>query len=155
MNGPDDYLLNFRLGQDGKPLLNNGEYWLKNQPYNFDSAAGIDYTVDVSKPEGKRISIKSLSNGNSFDMKRTYLVAVNSFRGNGGGGHLTAGAGIPTSELSERLVRSTERDLRFYILKYLEEKKTIEPVALNNWKIVPEKWVKKAKARDYAMLFGK
>jgi 2',3'-cyclic-nucleotide 2'-phosphodiesterase/3'-nucleotidase len=155
MNGPDDHLLNFRLGEDGKPVLNNGEYWLKNQPYNFDSAAGIDYTVDVSKPEGKRISIKSLSNGNSFDMKRTYLVAVNSFRGNGGGGHLTAGAGIPKSELSKRLVRSTERDLRFYILKYLEEKKTIEPVALNNWKIVPEKWVKEAKARDYAMLFGK
>ncbi|MBS1232041.1 MAG: hypothetical protein H6R35_879, partial [Bacteroidetes bacterium] len=34
-------------------------------------------------------------------------------------------------------------------------KKTIKPVALNNWKIIPEKWVNEAKSRDYAMLFGK
>ena len=38
--------------------LTNGRAWLKNQSYNFDSAAGIDYTVDVSKPEGARITIK-------------------------------------------------------------------------------------------------
>lgn len=155
MKSPDDHLLKFRLGDDGNPILTNGEVWLKNQPYNFDSAAGIDYTVDVSKPEGNRISIKSLSNGNPFDMKKIYLVAVNSYRGNGGGGHLTSGAGIPKNELSKRLIKSTERDLRFYILKYLAEKKTIKPVALNNWKIIPEKWVREAGARDYAMLFGK
>lgn len=155
MKSPDDHLLKFRLGEDGKPILKNGEAWLKNQPYDFDSAAGIDYTVDVSKPDGKRVTIKSFSNGNPFEMNKTYLVAVNSYRGNGGGGHLTAGAGIAKSELSKRLKRSTERDLRFYILKYLEAKKTIKPVALNNWKIIPEKWVKDARTRDSAMLFGK
>jgi 2',3'-cyclic-nucleotide 2'-phosphodiesterase/3'-nucleotidase len=155
MKGPDDYLLKFRLGEDGKPILTNGEVWLKNQPYNFDSAAGIDYTVDVSKSEGNRVNIKSFSNGNPFELNKTYLVAVNSYRGNGGGGHLTAGAGIPKSELSKRLIKSTERDLRFYIFKYLEAKKTIKPVALNNWTIIPEKWVKDARTRDYAMLFGK
>ena len=58
MKGPDDLLLKFRTGKDGKPVLTNGKVWLKNQPYNFDSAAGIDYTVDVSKPEGSRITIK-------------------------------------------------------------------------------------------------
>lgn len=155
MKSPDDYLLKFRLGEDGKPVLTNGEVWLKNQPYNFDSAAGIDYTVDVTKPEGHRVFIKSFSNGNPFEMNKTYLVAVNSYRGNGGGGHLTAGAGIAKSELSKRLEKSTERDLRFYILKYLEAKKTIKAVALNNWKIIPEKWVKDARTRDSAMLFGK
>jgi 2',3'-cyclic-nucleotide 2'-phosphodiesterase / 3'-nucleotidase len=155
MKGPDDYLLKFRLGKDGKPVLTNGAVWLKNQPYNFDSAAGIDYTVDVSKPEGNRVSIRSFSNGNPFELNKTYLVAVNSYRGNGGGGHLTAGAGIPKSELSKRLIKSTDRDLRYYILKSLEAKKTIKPVALNNWKIIPEKWVKNAGKRDYAMLFGK
>ena len=30
---------------------------LKNRYYNFDSAEGIKYIVDVSKPEGKRIKI--------------------------------------------------------------------------------------------------
>jgi 2',3'-cyclic-nucleotide 2'-phosphodiesterase / 3'-nucleotidase len=155
MKSTEDHLLKFRLGNDGKPVLTNGEAWLKNQPYNFDSAAGIDYTVDVSQPEGKRVFIKSFSDGKPFDLKKTYQVALNSYRGNGGGGHLVAGAGIPKSELSKRLIKSTERDLRFYILKYMEEKKIIKPVALDNWKIIPEKWAKEGGARDYALLFGK
>jgi 2',3'-cyclic-nucleotide 2'-phosphodiesterase/3'-nucleotidase len=155
MKGPDDYLLKFRVGKDGKPILTNGEAWLRNQPYNFDSAAGIDYTVDVSKPEGKRVNIISFSNGDRFDMQETFKVALNSYRGNGGGGHLTAGAGITKKELPERLINSTERDLRYYILEYLEAKESIRPTALNNWKILPEEWVSNARARDYELLFGK
>jgi 2',3'-cyclic-nucleotide 2'-phosphodiesterase/3'-nucleotidase len=155
MKGPGDYLLKFQVSKDGKPVIKNGEAWLKNQPYNFDSAAGIDYTVDVSKPEGKRVTIKSFSNGKPFELDKTYMVAVNSYRGNGGGGHFTAGAGIPESELPKRLIKSTEKDLRYYILKHLEALGTIKPVALNNWKIIPEKWVKDARARDYELLFGK
>ena len=50
---------------------------------------------------------------------------------------------------------STDKDLRFYILGYLEEQQTIRPAALNNWKIVPEDWVRKAATRDYELLFGK
>ena len=52
MKNPGDYLLKYRVSENGKPVLTKGKAWLKNQPYNFDSAAGIDYTVDVSKPEG-------------------------------------------------------------------------------------------------------
>ena len=59
-----------RVTENGKPVLTNGKAWFKNQPYNFDSAAGIDYTVDVSKPEGKRVSIKSFSDGRPFEMNR-------------------------------------------------------------------------------------
>ena len=155
MKNPYDNLLKFRVAEDGKPALTKGKAWLKNQPYNFDSAAGIDYTVDVSEPEGKRVSIKSFSNGNPFEMNRTYKVAVNSYRGNGGGGHFSEGAGIGKDELSSRLLTSTERDLRYYILNYLESKKTIKPAALNNWKIIPENLVKEAITRDYELLFGK
>lgn len=155
MKGPDDYLLKFRVGKDGKPILTNGEAWLRNQPYNFDSAAGIDYTVDASRPEGKRVNIISFSNGDPFDLNENYKVALNSYRGNGGGGHLTAGAGITRKELQERLIRSTDRDLRYYILQYLEAKKSVRPAALNNWRIIPEEWVSNARARDYELLFGK
>ena len=111
-------------------MITNGKVWLINLPYNFDSAAGIDYTVDVSKPEGERITIKSLSDGRPFEKKLNYKVAVNSYRGNGGGGHFTEGAGISKDQLRSRLISSTKRDLRYYILKYVEEKKTIDPKAI-------------------------
>lgn len=155
MKDPDDHLLKFRVDREGEPILTNGKAWLKNQPYNFDSAAGIDYKVDISKPAGERVSIVTFSNGKKFDMKETYSVALNSYRGNGGGGHLTAGAGIPKSELVKRLIKSTDRDLRYFILKYLEDKGRVEPVANNNWAIVPEDLLKNARSKDYELLFGK
>ncbi len=155
MKGPADHMLKFRLDENGNPVIRHGEAWLKNQPYNFDSAVGIDYTVDISKPEGKRVSILSFSDGRPFDSGKRYNVALNSYRGNGGGGHLTEGARLNGRDLQGRLIRSTERDLRFYILEYLGEKQTITPEAYNNWKIIPDKWVKTARVRDYELLFGK
>ena len=155
MKSPDDLLLKFRTGKDGKPIITNEKAWLKNQSYNFDSAAGINYTVDVSKPEGERIEIKSFTDGRPFEKNKMYKVAVNSYRGNGGGGHFTEGAGIAKDELRKRLIASTDRDLRYYILKSIEAKKTINPVPLNNWKIIPEKWVNSARSSEYPMLFGK
>ena len=83
-----------------------------------------------------------------------YKVAVNSYRGNGGGGHFTEGIGLSKDELRKRLITSTERDLRYYILKSIEEKKSINPVAEKNWKIIPEKWVINAVQNEYPMLFG-
>lgn len=154
MKNSGDYLLKFRLGKDGKPVLNEGKAWLKNQPYNFDSAAGIDYIVDVSKPEGQRITIRSFSDGRPFERDKTYKVAVNSYRGNGGGGHFTEGAGISPEELRSRLIASTDRDLRYYIMKSIEAKNTIDPIPLYNWKIIPEQWVKDATRREYPLLFG-
>jgi 2',3'-cyclic-nucleotide 2'-phosphodiesterase/3'-nucleotidase len=153
MKGPDDLLLKLRSTNDGKPILTNGKAWFKNQPYNFDSAAGIDYTVDVSKSGGSRISIKGFSDGRSFVNEQFYNVAVNSYRGNGGGGHFTEGAGIKKDELRLRLVSSTERDLRYYILKSIEDQQKIDPVVFYNWKIIPEKWVKSASQKEYKLLF--
>jgi 2',3'-cyclic-nucleotide 2'-phosphodiesterase/3'-nucleotidase len=154
MKGPADLLLKLRLGKDGKPLFTNNKAWFKNQSYNFDSAAGINYIVDVSKPEGERVEINGFTDGRPFDKNKMYKVAVNSYRGNGGGGHFTEGAGIAKDELRKRLISSTDRDLRYYILKSIESKKTINPIPLNNWKIIPEKWVKMATSSEYAMLFG-
>jgi 2',3'-cyclic-nucleotide 2'-phosphodiesterase / 3'-nucleotidase len=154
MKGPDDYMLKFRVGKDGKPLITNGKAWLKNQSYNFDSAAGIDYTVDVSKPEGARVHISGFSDGRPFEKNKIYKIAVNSYRGTGGGGLLTAGAGIEKDKLAERVIFSTDRDLRYYILKSIEAKKTINSEPLNNWKIIPEKWIKSAASREYELLFG-
>jgi 2',3'-cyclic-nucleotide 2'-phosphodiesterase/3'-nucleotidase len=154
MKGPGDHLLKFKTGQDGKPVLTNDKAWLKNQPYNFDSAAGINYTVDVSKSEGSRVTIAGFTDGRAFEKNKIYKVAVNSYRGNGGGGHFTEGAGIPKDELRKRLISSTDRDLRYYILKSIEAKKVISPIPLNNWKIIPEKWVNSVRSSEYNLLFG-
>lgn len=150
MKSPDDHLLLF-----DETTLDSRKPRLKNIYYNFDSAAGIIYEVDVTKPVGNRIRIKSMANGTPFDLDRTYRVALNSYRGNGGGELLTKGAGIPHDELESRLLYSTDADLRFYMLNYIEMRDTIDPISLNQWKFVPERWARPAAERDYNILFGK
>ena len=154
MKGANDYLMKYRLGKDGKPVLNEGRARLRNQTYNFDSAAGINYIVDVSKPEGERIRISSFSDGRPFEKEKVYRVAVNSHRGNGGGGHFTEGVGLSSEELRSRLITSTDKDLRYYIIKAIEKRKIIAPSPNKNWKVVPEEWVRKAVPRDSVLLFG-
>lgn len=96
-----------------------------------------------------------MANGTPFDPNRTYKVALNSYRGNGGGELLTKGAGIPKEELKNRIITSTDKDLRYYMIKYIENKGILSPKPLNQWKLIPEKWAKPASERDYQYLFGK
>lgn len=147
MKSADDHVLLLTERKDG-----NG-YTFTNPSFNFDSAAGIIYTVDVTKPAGQKVSIQSLANGEPFDLNRTYRVALNSYRGNGGGELLTKGAGIPQDQLKDRIISATEKDLRYYMIQYIREKKTLSPQPLNQWKMIPEDWTEKAAERDAKLLF--
>jgi len=155
MTGPQDHLLNFRLGDDGQPVrsASSGFYQLATPSYNFDSMGGITYTVDVSQPPGKRVKIESLSSGQPFEPDKTYKVAINSYRGNGGGGHLTVGAGIAKEALADRIVTATERDLRYFLMKWIERERVVTPRALGNWQVVPADWWQAGKARDFQLLY--
>lgn len=152
MQSPDDHILLFREkrreGAEDRAAF-------RNPSFNFDSAAGIVYTVDVTKPTGEKVTILSMADGTPFDPDKTYKVAVNSYRGNGGGELLTKGSGISQDELKERIIHSTDKDLRYYLMQYIEQKKAIEPRALNQWKFIPEEWAALASKRDCEFLFGK
>ena len=149
MTSPDDHLL----------LLSESTYGdqqrlgFKNFSFNFDSAAGIDYIVDVTKPDGQKVKILQMSNGEPFDETKWYKVAVNSYRGNGGGELLTRGAGIPRDELEKRVIWRSDRDQRYYLMKEIERMGEVDPQPNNNWKLVPEEWVKPAAERDRKILF--
>lgn len=154
MKSADDPLLKFRTDKSGKVLITDGKAWLRNPAYNFDSAAGIDYTVDVSKPEGERIKIAGMTNGDPFIPEKKYTVAVNSYRANGGGGHFREGAGIKKNELLSRKIRSTDRDLRFYMIESIRKMRNIDPAPNGNWKLIPENLTGKAVKKEYELLFG-
>ncbi len=143
------HLINF---YNEKPSYSDNRF--RYPTYNFDSAAGINYTVDVTGPKGEKIRIHEMSSGAPFDLDKKYLVAINSYRGNGGGDLLTKGAGIPHSELSRRIVRSTEKDLRYYLLKTIEEEGTVRPETDFNWHFIPEDIAAKAAAIDRELLFS-
>ena len=149
MKSPDDHLLLLteRTRDDQQRM------GFTNFLFNFDSAAGIDYEVDVTKPNGEKVRILQMTNGEPFDESKWYKVAINSYRANGGGELLTLGAGIPHDELENRVIWRSDRDQRYYLMKEIEKKGVIDAKPNNNWKFVPEDWAKPAAERDRALLF--
>ncbi len=151
MHSPDDHIM----------LLSNDDsndkqrFRFKNLAFNFDSACGIDYEVDVTKPDGEKVRILRMSNGQAFEPDKWYNVAMNSYRGNGGGELLTKGAGIPPEELKNRVIFRSERDQRYYLTEEIEKAGRLNPQAHHNWRFVPEEWTIPAIARDRQIIFGK
>jgi len=153
MKSKNDHLLLFRFDEEGNPQVDaGGRHRLRHPTYNFDSAAGIKYTVDVSQPVGQRVSIISMEDGTPFDPEKKYRVAINSYRGSGGGGHLTQGAGIPHDQLRQRITFTSEKDLRSELIMYFREEKLVDPQARNNWQIVPAEWAEMGRKKDLKLL---
>ena len=149
MKSPDDHII---LMDEGE---RHGQSRIKNLAFNFDSAVGIDYEVDVTQPDGQKVHILRMSNGEEFDEGKWYKVAMNSYRGNGGGQLLTRGAGIPHDSLKSRIIYRSEHDQRYYLMKTIEEAGTLNPKAHNNWRFVPTEWTEQAIRRDRELIFGK
>ena len=138
------------------PIDNAGKrLGFQNFAFNFDSAAGIRYTVDVTRPQGEKLHILSMADGRPFEPDAVYRVAINSYRGNGGGELLTIGAGIPKEELASRIVDTTSKDLRYYLMEYIGRQGVVRPKSLDLWRFIPEEWTKDAIERDRRLLFGR
>lgn len=151
MKSKDDHLLLLDNHYKG----DQQRYGFKNLTFNFDSALGIDYEVDVTKPDGQKVKILRMSNGEPFDLNKTYRVAMNSYRGNGGGELLSKGAGIPLEKIKDRIVYQSKRDQRYYLMQEIERQGVMTPKAHNNWKFVPTEWTEDAIRRDKELIFGK
>ena len=151
MTSPEDHALRLNDASKEDQQRTGFQYYT----FNFDSACGIDYEVDLTKPNGQKVRILQMSNGEPFDEKKWYKVAMNSYRANGGGELLTHGAGIPKDSLESRVLSHTERDQRHYLTEEIRRMGTLSPKPNSNWKFVPENWVTPALERDRKQLFGK
>lgn len=149
MRRPEDHIM--RLA----PVLDGGRRMsFRNLAFDFETAAGIRYTVDVTQPDGGKVHIEQMADGKPFRPEAYYRVVTNAHRGNGGGELLTRGAGIPQEELERRRVGCTERELRHYIMEYIRQEGHVDGLPLNHWRFVPEEWAVPACRRDRALLFG-
>ena len=128
--------------------------------YNFDSAAGLKYTVDITKPKGQRVKIDALADGTPFDPNGWYNVAMTSYRASGGGDSMPLGAGIRSDDLDERVVaRYPEiRELIYdYVVKHgtIDEALINDPAILGEWHFIPEALAEKSISADMKLVFGR
>jgi 2',3'-cyclic-nucleotide 2'-phosphodiesterase (5'-nucleotidase family) len=98
--------------------------------FNYDMVAGVDYTIDVSKPIGERI-VELTFGGRPVAPADTFTMALNNYRQTGGGGF---------SMLRDApVVYDRQLDIRQLLIDEVRRRGTIAPADYFhlNWRIVP------------------
>jgi 2',3'-cyclic-nucleotide 2'-phosphodiesterase/3'-nucleotidase len=123
--------------------------------YYFDSAAGIDYEVDLRKPFGQRIRILRMSNGEPFYENRMYSVVTTCYRVAGAGGHFQAGAGITPQIMPYRVISVENIMIRELIRRDFVSQGEVRSFNFNNWRFVPESYMQRAKRNEFEELLAR
>lgn len=152
----DGHVLKISMKDD--PHTTTSRWTFGTRPYNLDSAAGLNYTVDVTAEQGSRIKISSMADGSPFDSEAWYNVAMTSYRANGGGGLLEDGAGLSPDIMKDRVV-ARYQEIRVLIYEYIRAHGAISPelisspLVIGRWNFTPEKDIQKTLEKDMELLF--
>lgn len=147
-----------RMTDSPDPRTGAPRWSFTGRSYNFDSAAGLVYTVDVTRPAGRRVQIKSLADGSAFRPDAWYNVAMTSYRASGGGDLLIKGAGLSKEEIDARIVERYP-EVRELVYQFFKEHGTVDAALigdrslLGEWHFVPEKTAGPMIEKDLELIF--
>lgn len=103
--------------------------------YNYDMFDGVNYKIDISKPEGHRI-VDATINGKPIDPNKTYKVAINNYRF---GTLMNLGLITDKDKYYDSYEELQDNGrIRDLIVKYVKEnlKGELSPKVDNNWEII-------------------
>ncbi|MER7676784.1 5'-nucleotidase C-terminal domain-containing protein [Streptomyces sp. NPDC096934] len=112
---------------DTATLTNANSFW----DYMYDTAAGVDYDIDIAQAEGSRI--RNLSyRGVPVADDQVFVVAVNNYRANGGSGY-------PHIAAADIAYSSTD-EIRQLMIDYVTSKGVLDPAdfADGNWRLTQD-----------------
>lgn len=111
--------------------------------FNFDIVAGADYTLDLARPAGQRVTRLTVR-GRPVRDADTFTLALNNYRQTGGGGFAML-AGAP-------VVYDRGEEIRQLLIDEVRARGTLRPADYHavNWRLEPAA----AGARAYAVMRG-
>ena len=97
--------------------------------FNYDVAEGVEYEIDLTRPEGDRI--RNLRwKGKPLAPGQPLTVAVNNYRAAGSAGYgMFKGA---------KIVWHSQEEIREMIVRYYSEAGSLPGEASNNWRVLPD-----------------
>jgi 2',3'-cyclic-nucleotide 2'-phosphodiesterase / 3'-nucleotidase len=106
------------------PLVNT-----KVAGFNYDVAEGVEYEIDLTRPEGDRV--RNLRwKGKPLAPDQPLKVAVNNYRAAGSAGYgMFKGA---------KILWHSQEEIREMIVRYYSEKGALPGEPSGNWKVLPE-----------------
>jgi 2',3'-cyclic-nucleotide 2'-phosphodiesterase / 3'-nucleotidase len=101
--------------------------------FNYDMAEGVDYEIDLTRPEGQRI-VNLNWHGRPLDPNQKLRIAVNNYRAGGSGGY--------GMFRNAKVLWKSNTDIRSLIIDYYTARHRLPTRASGNWRIIPPEAVK-------------
>lgn len=140
----ENYLYGIRInGAELRKYMEHAASFYGTSPdYNYDMIQGVDYTIDLNQPVGRRIT-KLQYQGRDVKDTDSFTMAINDYRMNGGSGYLEA-MGYTNGRKPEVVFDSMRKygddgQMRALMIQYVKEKGTITPTCDHNWTVIPKK----------------
>jgi 2',3'-cyclic-nucleotide 2'-phosphodiesterase/3'-nucleotidase len=111
--------------------------------YNFEAVSGVDYTLDLTRPLGSRVT-RLERNGRAVAASDSFTLALNNYRASGSGGY--------SMLLGAPVVYDRGESIRDLLIAEIERRGRIAPadVFRRNWEIVPAALAERAAAEQRA-----
>ena len=120
--------------------------------YNYDMAQGFIYDIDLTQSAGNRVVNMKNLDGSAFDLNKVYAVTLNSYRYNGGGGHLKAAGLITDGVINSKTTYQSSKPMRDLMVEYLELEGEWGPEDIeSNWQLVPSSLASRAIENQLAL----
>lgn len=117
----------FSLTDSGQLVVTKRFAEPKPQHYNYDMYQGIDYTLDISRPVGSRVTQLSY-HGKPVEPTASYEVVANQYRAGGGGNFAMFD--------QSKIIRENQRDMTELIADYLQAHPVITATADHNFTVL-------------------
>ena len=116
-----------QLDEQGKIVFNPAFIEPKPQYYNYDMYEGIDYTIDLRRPAGSRITQFS-RHGAPIKLDEKLDIVINQYRAVGGGNYAMFSA--------DKIIKEIQVDMTELIADYLAKHPVIEATVNHNFTVL-------------------
>ncbi len=98
--------------------------------YRYDILTGLNYSIDISQPAGKRITGLTYLDGKPVKDRDAFVMALNNYRASGG-------AGYP-HVADAKMVYNEQREIRQLLIEWASAKGVIDPddFYVKNWELI-------------------
>ncbi len=107
----------FDLDAAGRPMVSDRFLRPKVEHYNYDYYAGIDYTFDLRRPVGQRVT-QVLYEGREVQDEDRFTLCLNSYRASGAGGY--------PGYVNCPVLRSMSEEMSDLILAFFRDNPTVK-----------------------------
>lgn len=153
MTSKHSQLLALRKDSLGNIIRNSeGQPYLSSAPTNFIAAGGVNYTVDLTKRPGDRVSITHWHDGTPFNPRGLYHVVVNNYCLTDESDFLSNGMHWDRDDLALHALPTRPNSIRLVLRNYFMTHDTIRFNYRYEWNAVPADFWETAKTREQKTL---